>query len=136
MELLIKKIKTLGEIKAEFNKYFEYLKIEFCSKPHKIHEGTRKKFIYTIDKRISEINRKVVEKSIKIDPKMTVGLLEQIFATEIGLPIQVFRKSGPSWLETTSTDDWTLEKQNQYGNMLSSKILPDPITEFDNDAVK
>jgi hypothetical protein len=35
------------------------------------------------------------------------------------LSVQVFRKSGKSWLETTFTDGWTLKKQNQEGIDLS-----------------
>ena len=32
-----------------------------------------------------------------------------------GLSAQVFRLSGDVWLETTSTDNWTLEEQNSTG---------------------
>lgn len=44
---------------------------------------------------------------------MTVSELEQHFADVYGLSVQVFRKSGEVWLETTTTDNWSLEKQNQ-----------------------
>jgi hypothetical protein len=136
MKLKIAKGKKIKEIQAEFNSFFEYLKIEFCSKPHKAKEGTGKKFIINTDKLLSEISTKFTEKTINITNNMLVGELENIFQKEIGLPVQVFRKSGPSWLETTSTDDWSLEKQNQYGNILSTKIPREKVNEFDNDATK
>lgn len=136
MELKINKKKSINEIKTKFSSYFHFLKIEFCSKPHVAKEGTRKKFIVNTNKLLGEISTKLVEKSIHLSNTMTVEELEGIFQNEIGLPIQVFRKSGPSWLETTSTDDWTLEKQNQYGELLSTKIGREPIVEFDNDATK
>ena len=54
---------------------------------------------------------------------MTVTDLEQNFSDVYGLSIQVFRKSGDVWLETTITDGWTLEKQNEQGKMLSQKQI-------------
>ena len=57
--------------------------------------------------------------SITIGPEMTVDELEQRFMDVYGLSIQVFRKSGKVWLETTITDGWTLEKQNEQGRELS-----------------
>lgn len=50
-----------------------------------------------------------------ITPDMTVTDLEQSFNTIYGLGVQVFRKSGKIWLETTVTDGWTLEEQNRQG---------------------
>jgi hypothetical protein len=32
----------------------------------------------------------------------------------------VFRKSGNLWLETTMTDDWTLQQQNDHGYEIST----------------
>jgi hypothetical protein len=49
---------------------------------------------------------------------MTVEELEKSFLVKFGLNVQVFRKSGKSWLETTITDKWTLEKQNTQGEEL------------------
>jgi hypothetical protein len=50
---------------------------------------------------------------------MTVQELERVFQEELGLFIQVFRRSGKVWLETTATDNWTLFKQNEEGQELS-----------------
>ena len=32
---------------------------------------------------------------------------------EFGIHVQVLRKSGRVWLQTTATDDWTLAEQEQ-----------------------
>jgi hypothetical protein len=48
--------------------------------------------------------------------------------------VQVSRKSGTLWLETTMTDSWTLGQQNEHGRELSTpatKILPESGLEFD-----
>ena len=56
---------------------------------------------------------------ITITPNMTVVDLEQRFNDVYGLGVEVFRKSGKVWLETTVTDGWTLEEQNLQGEALS-----------------
>ena len=43
-------------------------------------------------------------------PQLTVETLESMFEDEFGLHVQVFRKSGETWLQTSVTDHWTLEK--------------------------
>jgi len=57
--------------------------------------------------------------TITIAPGMTVNELEQNFKDVYGLSVQVFRKSGKVWLETTVTDGWSLEEQNRQGEDLS-----------------
>ena len=57
--------------------------------------------------------------TITITPQMTVANLEQNMNDVFGLSVQVFRKSGNAWLETSVTDNWTLEQQNNQGEELS-----------------
>ena len=56
---------------------------------------------------------------------MTVGELEKLFRERFGANIQVSRKSGTLWLETTMTDNWTLKQQNEHGRELSSPEIKD-----------
>lgn len=110
--------KTVAEIQKEFNTLFPFLKIGFFSKGHKSFEGTAKKSILD-----SETKLKLVKKEktkVQISATMTVNELEQLFKTKFGLNVQVFRKSGKSWLETTVTDGWTLSKQNEEGQELNN----------------
>ncbi len=48
---------------------------------------------------------------ILIEHKTPVWQLERLFEDEYGLHAQVFRKSGKTWLETSVTDDLSLEQQ-------------------------
>ena len=50
---------------------------------------------------------------------MSVTELETMFRENFGLYVQVFRRSGKLWLETTATDSWTLTVQNDQGKELS-----------------
>jgi hypothetical protein len=56
---------------------------------------------------------------------MKVSELEELFEEVFGLSVQVFRKSGESWLQTTTTDSWTLNQQNLKGKEMSSPVESD-----------
>jgi hypothetical protein len=71
------------------------------------------------DKTLAEC-RLLHEGQMNITPAMTVTELEQEFEKIYGLHIQVFRKSGQVWLETSVTDGWTLDMQNKQGESLSN----------------
>ncbi|MBK6949217.1 MAG: hypothetical protein IPH16_15200 [Haliscomenobacter sp.] len=47
---------------------------------------------------------------------MTVREFEQAFYDTYGLNVQVFRRSGNIWIQTTATDSWTLAEQNRKGS--------------------
>ena len=54
-----------------------------------------------------------------IDENLTVAEMEMGFKKQFGVNMQVYRKSGNVWIETTLTDKWTLKKQNQEGEQMS-----------------
>lgn len=111
-----KKIYTIQE---DFHQMFPYLKLEFFSKPHQAGEPSLKKQMKDNNKTLQQCRTVHNEGAITITPGMTVAELEQQFQTLYGLSVQVFRKSGKVWLETTVTDSWTLHEQNSQGEALS-----------------
>ncbi len=125
MKLRISDDIKIFTIQEEFNTAFPYLKLEFFSKSHKTGAGTAKKFIQENSKTLKQCQTKqnTNNSSITITPNMTVTNLEQLFHDLYGLEVQVFRKSGKTWLETTVTDGWTLEEQNRQGEDLSKITL-------------
>lgn len=112
MKISISDSFTIKEIQDKFSKKYPYLKLEFFSKSHRIHTGTRKEFIISTDTKLEDCRSQHHVGTLDIFPKTTVAELEKQFQDIFGLFIQVFRKSGDVWIETTVTDDWTLEKQN------------------------
>jgi hypothetical protein len=56
---------------------------------------------------------------------MKVSELEELFQEVFGLSVQIFRKSGENWLQTTTTDFWTLNQQNNKGKDMCEKIEPE-----------
>lgn len=117
MEIYLSNDITISEIQKEFNMLFPFLKIGFFSKSHKPFEGSIKKSILSPETKLKALKKEKAE--VHISPGMTVNELEQLFKNKFGLNVQIFRKSGKSWLETTVTDSWTLEKQNEEGKELN-----------------
>lgn len=117
MKINISNSKTIEEIQAEFNQEFPFLKIQFFKHSHKVFKGNDKKEMIPVTTTIGQLKHH--NGAIEISADMTVTELERMFREQLGLNIQVFRKSGKSWLETTVTDAWTLKKQNDEGKELS-----------------
>lgn len=122
MEFIISDNKTIKNLQDEFNKRFPLLKIEFFSKPHSKGEPSPKSYIRNSSKTLGECRKSNSFGTLKISDKQKVSELEEILQEQFGLSAQVFRKSGKVWLETTSTDDWTLAKQNEQAIEFSKPV--------------
>lgn len=119
MKITINDRRKIFAIQEEFNSVFPYLKLEFFSKPQKSGGAPAKSIMKHSSKTLGECRTIHTKGKITIIPTMTVADLEQSFSDVYGLGIQVLRKSGKAWLETTVTDGWTLEEQNRQGEALS-----------------
>lgn len=122
MKLKITKTRKIYEIQNEFNSYFEYLKIEFCTKPDDFPDSFGSRFIMNTNKRLSDVSNSLAEKTISLTCTMPVNELKRIFENEIGIPVKILRKSGVGWHDTSLTHEWSLGKQNQYGSLLAVTI--------------
>lgn len=106
---------TIASIQKSFQDMFGGLKIEFYKSSHEDHEGSKAKDQYEADKTIGDIRTAHGAEVITIDPSVSVGELEQKFHDQLGLNVQVFRRSNTLWLQTSKTDDWSLQEQNRKG---------------------
>lgn len=125
MQLHIQTTDTLESLQRNFNSAFPFLKMEFFSKPHEKGRPSEKQYMINTNRTVDSCNPDLTETTVSIPMAMTVQELEQLFQERLGLYIQVFRKSGKVWLETTATDDWTLFKQNTEGRELSESHKQD-----------
>jgi len=121
-DLIITDDLTLEQLQDQFNKHFEYLKIEFFKKSHKITEGSSPNELVKPDLIIGDIRTIHANGEISIHGNLKVSTLEENFEKYYGLHAQVFRRSGNVWLETTKTDDWTLAEQNKLGQEMSLAV--------------
>jgi hypothetical protein len=119
MKIHISNKKKIAALQEEFNHAFPFLRLEFFSKPHYAYDGNSRKYLISDYETIGDFNKIDKSSSISISPGMKVEELEKIFQDIFGLFVHVFRQSGKVWLETTMTDDWTLDEQNKQGEELS-----------------
>lgn len=120
MYLQISPDRIIGDIQKEFNNAFPFLKIEFF----KTRSQSRSEFLAN---QIIPSRQKIGENllsnnggEIKVSEGMKVSELEKTFKEKFNIAAQVFRKSGNLWLETTMTDNWTLQQQNDHGREIST----------------
>jgi len=111
----ITKDQTVREVKAAFSKYFTGLKIEFYSKKHEPAQASSNAYIIADEKKLMELSTVHVPIDIPINGSMMVSELETLFEMK-GLHAQVFRKSNDVWIQTTATDSYTLNKQQELSN--------------------
>ena len=107
--------KKLIDIQAAFQEKFPFLKIEFYAHGHQPGEGSPVKEILNHELTIAEVRSVRKDGDLHIDEQMEVRALEKKFFEDYGLNVQVFRRSGNLWMQTSATDSWTLEKQNRKG---------------------
>lgn len=103
----------LRAIEKEFNSIYTYLKIEFPKTAFEPrdngNEASEGETIRAHD---------LLHDNAGMDDGMTVRELEAALLALVAMPVQVFRKSGNTWIETKMTRDWTLKQQNDRGREL------------------
>lgn len=106
---------TIEQVVNEFSSKFPGLKLELYSEEHKEGENSAPSSMLDHSKKLKEINPSLSEVELILDPQMKVADLENEFKNTFGLNVQVFRRSNKLWLQTSATDNWTLEVQNRKG---------------------
>lgn len=107
--------KQLKDIKQEFNSHFPHLKLEFFSEEHHQGEGSARKAMYDDNLVLKDIRKKHTEGELSINGHQKTSTFETHFFDHFGVSAQVFRKSGRIWLQTITTDEWTLSEQEHKG---------------------
>jgi hypothetical protein len=118
MIIEVKENKTIAEVQDNFSQFYPFLKLDFY-KPPKGRLGSFIKLKLSKTDLLNAIGNQK-EGGLVITDSMTVGQLEKSFYDRFGMTVQVSRKSGTIWLETTMTDSWTLKQQNEHGRELST----------------
>lgn len=121
---------TLAEIQEEFSQRFSNLRVEFFT--DKNHDG-----VLTADERVRNLNTRVADIResnhngvLQVEGLTTVAELERHFRDVFGLYVQVLRKSGGTWLVTTTTDHLTLSEQNNLSGQMTSRVEPDEAADY------
>lgn len=130
MKLDIFKKTTVGKIKRQFAAVYPFLKLEFFYDKHNKQVSTFDS-IANDNTRLEKVQPLMREGCIAINDTMKVMDLEEKFKADHLLLVQVFRRSGNIWLETTMTDNWTLLQQNTHGKEITEHSHPAENSEDD-----
>ena len=72
--------------------------------------------------KFSELFDETVSGTLVFDPQKTIADFEKSVLNKYGLQVQVFRKSGNTWLVTTSTDSKTFAEQESMALEMNRPI--------------
>jgi hypothetical protein len=126
MNLTVKEGMYIRDIQKVFNEEYPYLKIEFFRHKHGLRQLSPKKERLDPFTVIPLSNGHAKTWSLDAGKEITVGEFEKECWEKTGVAVQVFRKSRNLWIETSLTDNWTLEKQNE---LAASFAYPDERTQ-------
>lgn len=113
MKIEFKPEHRIHDIKKQFHELFPYLKVEFFKGSSGTDAGSSKAAVLDNNSAFADLIDGFSERTYEFEAAMPVGQFEKNLSASIGLQVQVFRKSGDLYLETSSTDDWTLAQQNE-----------------------
>ena len=119
MTILITSDRLIKDVQEEFNNKFPFLKIEFFRKSYRFMPFKNKKDSLSNLLSFGKAYWKNNMGQMEITPLMTVKELENKCEEQFGILMQVYRKSGNVWLETSMTDNWTIKQQNDQGSEIT-----------------
>jgi len=122
MDIIITANKTLADISNEFNRKFPYLRLEFYAHTHEPGKGTPAGDRLDSSLTIAEAGNFDHAEELSINGHLKASTLESRIQDLYGIGVQVLRRSGSLWLQSTVTDGWTLTKQNEEGKKDSMPI--------------
>jgi len=106
---------TIEDLQRQFQNTFPHLKIELYSLAHQSGKGSEVTTQLNNNLRLGKISPGIPDAEFVLNKEMTVREFEAAMEKDFKLHVQVFRKSANLWLQTASTDHWTLEKQEGKG---------------------
>ena len=109
------RLQLFRALQDEFSKAYPFLRIEFAHPPDKgwIRTSTEDE-----DQRCQAAD--ILKESIGLADGLTVAELEHEVKAWFGMPVQLLRKSGKVWMDTSHTSDWSLKKQNDAGRAIAT----------------
>lgn len=123
MEIYISEDATIATLQHEFREAYPYLKLECYRQPHSEGQACAVADKLPPATPIEEIRMMHNFGWLDIGHHRTAAAVEQDFFRKYGLSVQILRKSGDLWLQTTATDNWTLGQMNEEGKLAEKNIF-------------
>jgi hypothetical protein len=105
---------TVNELMCQFSEHFPFLRLA-------LYEGKDAKKRHASEKE-NVLKNSANNVIVNFDSSMKVREFIDQLENLIGWKVQILRSSGKLYIETSVTDHWTLERQNQEGAELSSNL--------------
>lgn len=100
------------DIQEKFNECFPYLKIEFYDEVHGWHKPSGERHQINARYLLERVRHKHDSGVLEIKSSYKTGKVEQDFRHLFGLNVQIYRLQQNTWVQTTGTDDLTLQQQS------------------------
>lgn len=112
MLIEVKSDMMVKDLKKQFHGYYPNLKLEFFNQTSSEDGGNSKDQMLDNEALLSAYTRNQ-SGTVEFTGNTSVRQFETLFSETFGLNVQVFRKSGNVYLETSNTDDWTLDMEHK-----------------------
>ncbi|MCW3127350.1 MAG: hypothetical protein JWO03_3008 [Bacteroidetes bacterium] len=119
MKIYISDNRYIYEVQEEFQKEYPFLKLEFYRPLNKMQRTILKPQVISYLSPIEAIRKSATEGPFDINENRSIAEIENDLKNIFGLYVEVFRKSGNLWIETTLTHHWSLRQQNLEGMQMS-----------------
>ncbi|MDX1476832.1 MAG: hypothetical protein R3301_03965 [Saprospiraceae bacterium] len=106
----------LKDIQAAFSQAFPFLRIEFYEESHVAGQGSPSGKQIDPEQTVGQVRASGKDGILIFDAGTQINAFEDTMRQHFGLNVQVFRKSGNLWLQTITTDNWTLEQADRKGD--------------------
>lgn len=125
MKIALSKDQTFQSIQDGFHALYPYLKLEFYGGASQSKVAHIPANALPLTKTIGEVNANFDLGELMITGNVKVSDFEKSFHEITGADVQVYRKSGRVWMQTTKTDTWTLVEQNLKSEDEHRAVEPD-----------
>ncbi len=123
MHIEINSKTIIKDIQKTFSDFYPFLKLEFYGKPHDKYELSDANDIIPSEMSLGELNAVNLPAVIHVRPLEKVREFEAELLQQYGLSVQILKKEGDGWEQTTGMDDFTFKEVNEFGRSSSDEYI-------------
>lgn len=118
----------LKEILDVFTRHYPYLSLSFYTAIHHKYESSSEKDFIDPDKTIGQVRKTHISALLEIQPTYKTSEVEKEFQQKVGIGVQVLKKEGENWEQTSGLDNLSLKDLNIMGMNSSDEFI---VTDYD-----
>lgn len=102
------------QVRERFRDRYPMLDLHFYRSAHKPFRGNLETEELRADLPLTTLSPNIKDGTVNIDGEVTAISLEQALEEDFGLHVQLVRRSGRQWMQTSLTDKWTLQHHMNF----------------------